>query len=249
MTSDKNSLSFGRYLQAIRLEKGIELESVSRSTRIGMNNLLFIEQEDHNRLPAEVFVKGFLRAYSKAIGVDGDEVVQRYLSGLYAFREKARLTADLTGPSSNYRLRLFQLFGILLCIVVLSVFSVTLLQGRFSKDDSLKPKPEDRVGKNSKADAIDYPDTDSGRTPPENIEKQLFLRIITVEDTWIKIIIDDQSPKEYSLKPGDRLDFEASSNYNLLIGNAGGVELSLDDRPIEVPGKSGHVVNIQIPGP
>ena len=72
MESDKESLSFGRYLQAIRLEKKISLEQVSQQTRIGLGNLLLLEQEDHEQLPAEVYVKGFLRSYAKAVGADGD---------------------------------------------------------------------------------------------------------------------------------------------------------------------------------
>ena len=124
MIPDKNSLSFGRYLQSIRLEKGIDLATVSRSTRIGMNNLLSIEEEDHDRLPAEVFVKGFLRAYSKVIGADGDEAVQRYLSSLHLFREAARLEADLTRLSSKFWSRLLLSLGILLCIIALSIYLV-----------------------------------------------------------------------------------------------------------------------------
>ena len=73
MESEKEPLSFGRYLQAIRLEKKISLEQVSAQTRIGVGNLLLIEQEDHERLPAKVYVKGFLRSYAAAIGADGDE--------------------------------------------------------------------------------------------------------------------------------------------------------------------------------
>jgi len=77
MESDKEPLSFGRYLQDTRLEKKISLEQVSQQTRIGLGNLLLIEQEDHEQLPAEVYVKGFLRSYAKAVGADGDEVIRR----------------------------------------------------------------------------------------------------------------------------------------------------------------------------
>jgi hypothetical protein len=40
---------------------------------------------------------------------------------------------------------------------------------------------------------------------------------------------------------------KATSLFNLLIGNAGGVELKLNGQPVEVFGKSGQVVNIQLP--
>ncbi|NNK84858.1 MAG: helix-turn-helix domain-containing protein, partial [Desulfobacterales bacterium] len=68
MTTEKKSLSFGRYLQDIRLSKGISLETVAEETRIRIDNLLLIEGENHDKLPDEVFVKGFVRAFAKAIG-------------------------------------------------------------------------------------------------------------------------------------------------------------------------------------
>ena len=78
MAKSKNYLSFGRYLKNMRLEKGIHLATVSKETRIGIHNLALIENEDHAHLPAEVFVKGFLRAYAKAIGADGDRTLELY---------------------------------------------------------------------------------------------------------------------------------------------------------------------------
>jgi cytoskeletal protein RodZ len=78
MTSDTAGTGFGRYLQSIRLQRGITLEKVSEETRIGLGMLKSIEQEALDELPAEVFLKGFLRSYSNFIGADGNEVIRRY---------------------------------------------------------------------------------------------------------------------------------------------------------------------------
>ena len=56
-----------------------------------------------------------------------------------------------------------------------------------------------------------------------------------------------QKPNEYYLNPGDQVELEATLGYNLFIGNAGGIRLLLNSEPIEVPGKSGQVVNLKIP--
>ena len=45
MTGDTADTGFGRYLQAIRLQRGITLEKVSEETRIGLGILKSIEQE------------------------------------------------------------------------------------------------------------------------------------------------------------------------------------------------------------
>jgi cytoskeleton protein RodZ len=74
-----------------------------------------------------------------------------------------------------------------------------------------------------------------------------LLNITVSEKTWLKVLVDDQEAMEYALNTGDRLDLEAAESINLLIGNAGGVQLTLNDKPYPVPGKSGQVVNVVIP--
>ncbi len=73
------------------------------------------------------------------------------------------------------------------------------------------------------------------------------LTIDTIEETWLKIIVDDQQAKQYRLNPGDHIELEGSRNFNLLIGNAGGIRLRLNGKAVALSGKSGQVVNIQLP--
>lgn len=256
---DKSSLSFGRYLKAVRIEKGISLEEVSRETRIRMDNLLLIEKEDHDKLPAEVFMRGFLRAYARAIGADDEEAVRRYVSSLHAFRETARSEADFISISTKSWAHLFVSLGMLLCIIAASVFIMSSIHGRPQADlKANQQRVEDAVDKTNHEVAITSPpgadtapDTetvpDSRSVDSQIIPEKLFLRIVAVENTWLKVIIDSRNSTEYSLQPGNSLELEASSGFNLLIGNAAGVELTLNDNPVKVPGKRGQVVNIEIP--
>lgn len=269
MTDNENSLSFGRYLKTIRLEKGIDLKEVSRQTKITVDCLLKVENEKHDELPAEVFVKGFIRAYAKVVNADTGKAVELYLSSLNLFRgasgSGSKLTGSkLTGSGVKSWTRLQLSLGILLCII-LAVVVIIIFQHRSSNDVNLieqssKAEPKAEPDAEAKAEPkaeIDqdspallpgtFKDPDSATKHPENISEKLSLKIISVENTWIKIIIDGQKPKEYSLHPEDRLEFEASSAFNILIGNAKGVKLILNDKPVKIPGKSGQVVNIKIP--
>ncbi len=74
-----------------------------------------------------------------------------------------------------------------------------------------------------------------------------MLEIKAIEETWLKIIVDDQAAQEMTLQTNEVRQIQAASLYNLLIGNAGGVELKLNGEPVELGGKSGQVVNIQLP--
>ncbi len=236
---NKNPLSFGHYLKAIRVKKGISLDEVSEETRIRIDTLRLIEKEDHDRLPSEVFVKGFLRAYAEAVGIDGGEAVTRYTSSINAYQATARSETDFVKLSTRFWPHLLLSLGAMICIITLSVFAMSVFHSPLQTDNQVNTNAGEDDNKNDSELESDLAGKPS--------EKSLLLKIITIEATWIKVIIDGRKPKEYSLKPGDRLEFEAFTGFNLLIGNAAGVQLILNDKPIEVSGKRGQVVNIQIP--
>jgi len=254
---DKKRLSFGRYLKVIRIQKGISLEKVSDETKIRLDTLLLIEKEDHGRLPAEVFVKGFLRAYAESVGADKDKVIMVYSSSLNAYRVNTVGELNFTKMSTKFWLHLLLSLGGLICIIILSVFLMSFFHSDLKNNGKVNTKAiEDKTDKtfdavSSMPSSADYiQELEPGLTdekPDEKPEKKLLLNIVAIETTWLKVIIDDQKPKEYSLGAGDNLELEASDDFNLLIGNAAGVRLILNDKPVEVSGKSGQVVNINIP--
>jgi hypothetical protein len=74
-----------------------------------------------------------------------------------------------------------------------------------------------------------------------------ILMVSATENTRLKVVTDQGIPAEYNLKAGEHLKLEARSTFNLLIGNAGGVKLNLNNKPVNVPGKRGEVVNLHLP--
>ena len=244
MVANIKSLSFGRYLKTVRLEKGIDLEEVAEETKIGMDYLLLIEKEDHDRLPASVFVKGFLRAYAQAIGADSEEVIKLYTASRQTFQDTAEFDADIIRAGKAFWPRLLMSLGLFLGIIIMSIFVVSIFDDRPSGDDSKL-----NVSKEINRDIPfkDVPESSIVNKQSGDVSEKLLLKVVTVEDTWMKITVDRQSPREYSLRPGDLLEFEASLGYNLLIGNAAGVQLTLNGKPVEIMGKHGQVKHVQIP--
>jgi cytoskeletal protein RodZ len=249
MATENNSISFGSYLKKISIEKVIDLEDVSIKTKIRIDNLLLIEKEDHTKLPDEVYVKGFLRAFAKVIGADGDEAVRRYLRSLQFIRNATVSEAVLKKTDKTFWLRILLSLIAMVCIIGVTVFMIPFFQEE-PQTDNQPDRPV--VNKNNHDAAVKDPlgmesEADVVEEHYESISEKLLLKIIAIEDTWIKIIIDDLNRKEYSLHPGDRLELEASKGFNVLIGNATGIQLTLDGKPLNVPGSSGQVVALQIP--
>jgi cytoskeletal protein RodZ len=74
-----NGVSFGEELKRERELREISLREVSESTKISLRYLEALERNDFENLPGGVFNRGFVRAYSKFIGVDPESMVDAYL--------------------------------------------------------------------------------------------------------------------------------------------------------------------------
>ncbi len=71
--------SFGEKLKQEREKRKISLEQISASTKIGTRMLQALEEDKFNQLPGGIFNKGFVRAYSRCLGLDEDQTVAEYL--------------------------------------------------------------------------------------------------------------------------------------------------------------------------
>lgn len=73
---------YGRDLVALRESRSISLEKIAERTRVNAEILSALESDDHSRLPAMVYVKGFLKAYARALKVNPEILSQAYLVGM-----------------------------------------------------------------------------------------------------------------------------------------------------------------------
>jgi len=76
----------GAKLRRARLRRGIELDHVAGITKVSTANLNYIEEEKFEELPATVYVRGFVIAYARSIGLDPHRVAPSYLARVEAAR-------------------------------------------------------------------------------------------------------------------------------------------------------------------
>lgn len=93
--------------------------------------------------------------------------------------------------------------------------------------------------------AGDNPDAAAAAGEPPG--EKLVLEVIAADLTYLKVTADDAEPRELMVQPGRHLIFDAQHRFELVIGNAAGVELKLNGQAVRVPGGSGKVVRLQLP--
>ena len=68
----------GAMLQAGRAAAGMELVDVARETRVPIRHLKALEADKHDELPALPYAIGFVKAYARAIGLDGEAMANQF---------------------------------------------------------------------------------------------------------------------------------------------------------------------------
>ncbi|NOX65740.1 MAG: DUF4115 domain-containing protein [Chlorobi bacterium] len=91
------------------------------------------------------------------------------------------------------------------------------------------------------------PQTKTPASAPVTVSHDsLNLRINAIDTAWMRITIDNKFGDEFTLNPRLSKTLKAKTNFKLLIGNAGGVELYLNGKKLPKFGKKGEIKNISV---
>ena len=108
--------SVGVYLRRERELRQVSLEELVQTTRIPLRMLQHIEADRFEALPGEVFARGFLRSYARALGLDAEHVLARFAEGRKAVEpEPPPMLTSLQTPERGRR------FGIAIALVILVI--------------------------------------------------------------------------------------------------------------------------------
>jgi cytoskeleton protein RodZ len=91
--------SLGQSLREAREERNISIEEIASATKISQRYLEALENDRLDVMPGEFFIKGIIRTYSRAIGLDGEEILSRYkTAGLIGEPERKRHIFQKAAP-------------------------------------------------------------------------------------------------------------------------------------------------------
>jgi len=91
----------GAYLRGEREQKSLTLAEISKITKVPMQSLRRIEAGKFDELPAEVFVRGFLRSYAQCVGLDPEDVVRRYVDARSGEVETIAIADEARNPDDG----------------------------------------------------------------------------------------------------------------------------------------------------
>ena len=245
--------SFGEELRREREIRGISLKEIADATKISKRFLEAIERNDHRTLPAPVFTRGFIREYARYLGLNCDEIVNRYNYAAagddriekspHLERLAHREPPDKKGIPPPYA-RIDRNVYVLLLIVAALVVA-TYVAIRHKRAIAQAAGIEVAIAQPSRRARAPV------ATPKSAVESQEPMRmtIDVDDDSWIRLDADGKEVINDRLRRGEHRSVQAMDSFHFrTIGNAGGVKLALNDVPLPPLGRDGEVVHDRIFG-
>ena len=223
----------GNSLREARVRQQLEFAELEQATKIRARYLRALEEESFDTLPAQTYVKGFLRTYADYLGLDGqlyvDEYNSRFTTGEEEYREPvvARRTSNVRSHHRRVESR-----GVLVALAAIgAVFALVIAAWKFSDTGTQKiPNPA--------------PDTTPAAAPtvkqktqpkPKPVTFRLYLRA-SHGNSWMDVrswSANGRSRYTGTLELGQAQRFVAKRLW-INFGNPGNLSIALNGRPVRV---------------
>lgn len=93
--------SMGQRFKAAREKKRMPLSQAAAQTRIKLQYLELMEQDDFSRMPAPAYAKGFIRMYATFLNLDPVPLVQEYMDQHLGRKAKPAAASGPAKPKAN----------------------------------------------------------------------------------------------------------------------------------------------------
>ena len=245
-----NEKTVGAILKEARLAKGISLADAEKGTSIRSRYLQAVENDEYDKTPGEVFLKGIIRNYGNFLGLNGPELVNEYkasAAGMAAeavrsqgIREvdKVRLNIQLkekrdigsgTGRFEMPKLPMKQCLAGLAAVAVLAAgyFAIPATINYFKNMPKEEAKQTEQVKPEAKAPAV--------------------LDKVTVDleaegDCWLEASADGKELFAGILHAKESKHFEAKDKLIVKYGNIGVVRIKVNGEAVDLKGEQGVAV-------
>jgi cytoskeletal protein RodZ len=131
----------GNSLREARLRQQLQFSVLEERTKVRPKYLRALEDEQFDVLPAPTYVKGFLKAYADALGLDGQLYVDEFNSRFVAGEEEAPFRPK-RNPSARAARRVETSAVLIAVVAILLVTGLVIVAFTFG-DGSPKPQPLD----------------------------------------------------------------------------------------------------------
>jgi hypothetical protein len=216
-------IGVGSALRKAREKRHVSLDEASRDTRLALDHLRALEEEDFEALPGDPWIRGSLRTYARYLGLSADKVAAAYTRhveepgpppppGKLGGIERA---IAATRIRDNQRL---------IVIVAASAILVAGIFGVVSRRSDA-PAPAELRQTPLAAPPVGHP---------------IDAALTALRGATVTITVDAAAPVDYRLTRGETRSFQAVDRLVVRIDPGGSVGLTINGTDHGAPGKPGR---------
>lgn len=246
----------GDILRKERITRRITVETIAKDLKLNVKYIKALETSDYDSLPADPYVRVYLKSLAKYLSLDPDEILTNFYKerGLSLERKDTSSKIEISMQKKEESSGNPMLIVAIVLILLLAVFSFLANKNgwisndsyhsqeilnetaEFESDTILEPVMDDTLIPSAlqQPDTLDITDEDTTVT---DTQSSMQLKITTTSDSvWIQVFSDGSSWKNVIYKNQSR-DFSAADSFNIHVGNNSTVTYTLNDEPLKVKGK------------
>ncbi len=246
----------GNFLKEKREARGISLIEAEKDVKIRKKHLQALEEGNIDAIPGRTYLIGYLRNYSKYLGIDEENInqiiqtyknLERQKTGLEKTKERSIRLKRKDRSIFEKRKLFFPIKYVYLTSFVLIIFIGLFLLNRSLRgaQDFPVPSPEIEneigISVGEKADDIstlteEFIELGAEYSTPDSIlaEKLPILKLIANDRTWLKIISEDKIIFEGILFNGEEYLWETDQTLEIITEYPTKIEAYYDDEIIEI---------------
>ena len=255
--------SIGDTLRSERLRRGLKLEHLAAQTKIGQHLLQAMEENRFDRLPGGLFTRSFLRQYTHALELNEEEILtslkQQFEPPPVVLPEPPRQSVISSLPRvPTLGWLIVAMIG---CAALYGLWENTRRSlpntsaaspRRVTHDghDILNPGASSAAPANTlRPESRPIEDAVSVRSPGRQLglgPANAAMRVVfaTSEPVWLSIKSDGINAFSGTLEGLQSREFDASAKMTVLVGNAGGLTISVNGNPVAFTGAHGEVQSL-----
>lgn len=233
--------ALGERLRLARESAGLSLHDMSVRTKIQVAILEAMERDEFEHVPGGLFVRGFLRAYAREVGLEPEALVSDYLDQYEpqpvaleepAVREAIKADVILAHPDLQGFSWRKVWPAAALAAVVLGIF---ITAGSAPRTTPVTNAEADSVGTSGKVEEAPAP-------PPRRPApvESLTLDLRAKRDVWVAATADGERVVYRILRAGEHATVTARQEINARVGDAEAFDYSVNGvtgRPLGAPGE------------
>ncbi|MET9804089.1 helix-turn-helix domain-containing protein [Streptomyces sp. NPDC006368] len=244
--TDSDRPSIGRALQQARIDAGLTVEEVSTATRVRIPIVHAIEGDDFSRCGGDVYARGHIRTLARAVGLDPVRLVQQYdaehggrpspTSAAPLF-EAERIRPERRRPNWTAAM-------VAAIVAVIGFVGFTMFNGddRGSSGHHVAegPAPAQKAAPKPKPPKPPAPSESAIAAVPKD---KVTVRLTATDDkSWISAKASDGKLLfDGLLLKGASKTFQDNEKIDLILGNAGAIELYVNGKRVDDTFETGQV--------